>query len=134
MSSTAEMLTTHPNNAGVDTSLLAATIEALNDCATTCTTCADACLSEDSVADLRACIRSDQDCADICATTAQVLARFTGDNAVVVKQQLTTCITACSSCAEECEAHADHHEHCRVCAEACRRCEKACAELLGALP
>ena len=39
----------------------------------------------------------------------------------------------CASCATECEAHADMHEHCRICAEACRRCEQACADLLGSL-
>ena len=30
-------------------------------------------------------------------------------------------------------AHAQMHEHCRICAEACRACERACQELLAAL-
>jgi hypothetical protein len=34
---------------------------------------------------------------------------------------------------EECESHAEHHEHCRVCAESCRRCEQACNDLLSSL-
>jgi hypothetical protein len=37
------------------------------------------------------------------------------------------------TCAEECERHAEHHDHCRVCAEACRRCEEACSALLDAM-
>jgi hypothetical protein len=97
-----------------------------------CTTCADACLAEDGVADLRGCIRTDLDCADICATTARVLARRGERDAATVEALLRACETACRSCAAECEQHADHHEHCRVCAEACRRCADACAALLAA--
>ena len=54
-------------------------------CAQTCTACADACLSEDSVADLRYCIRTDLDCADICAATGTVLTCLTGSNTATVR-------------------------------------------------
>ncbi|MDD9205082.1 four-helix bundle copper-binding protein, partial [Georgenia sp. 10Sc9-8] len=30
-------------------------------------------------------------------------------------------------------AHAEMHEHCKVCAEACRACEQACNELLATI-
>ena len=92
-----------------------------------------ACLAEDMVAELRDCIRTDLDCADICAATGAVLTRQTGENTAVLRAQLEACRTACSACAEDCEQHAGMHEHCKVCAEACRRCEQACADLLAAL-
>jgi hypothetical protein len=127
-----EMLTTHPEPTKVDDELLREAIEALVDCAQTCTTCADACLAEDGVGDLRGCIRTDLDCADICATTARVLARRGERDDATVEALVRACETACRSCAAECEQHADHHEHCRICAEACRRCADACAALLAA--
>ena len=130
--STTEMITAHPNPAdNLDVAKLAEAIDAALACAQTCTACADACLAEDMVAELCDCIRTDLDCADICATTAAVLSRRTGSNMTVLKAQLEACRTACATCAEECESHAEMHEHCRICAEACRRCEQACADLLA---
>lgn len=134
MSTTSAMIKAHPNPTdGLDVDQLAEAIDAALACAQTCAACADACLAEDSVADLRDCIRTDLDCADICATTAALLSRRTGSNLAVLKAQLEACRTACAVCAEDCESHADHHEHCRICAEACRRCEQACAALLVAI-
>lgn len=134
MADTAAMIKSHPNAIeDLNVAHLAEAIDALLACAQTCTACADACLAEDSVADLRDCIRTDLDCADICAATASVLSRRTGSNIEVVKDLLTTCLKACIACAEDCESHAEHHEHCRICAEACRRCEKACDDLLAAI-
>ena len=52
---------------------LAEALEASAACATICSSCADACLAEESVADLRDCIRTDLDCADVCAATAALL-------------------------------------------------------------
>lgn len=131
---TIAMINTHPNptdNLDVDT--LTGAIDAALACAQTCTACADACLAEEMVAELRDCIRHNLDCADICAATAAVLSRRTGSNLTVVTAQLEACRTACATCAEECESHAEMHEHCRICAEACRRCEQACADLLAAI-
>ncbi len=132
--STTAMIKSHPNPTdGLDEEKLAEAIDAALACSQTCTACADACLAEDTVADLRDCIRTDLDCADICATTVAVLSRRTGSNLAVLKAQLEACVTACAACAEDCESHADMHAHCRICAEACRRCEKACAALLVAI-
>lgn len=131
---TRAMITAHPNPAGgLDLGKLAEAIDAALACAQTCTACADACLAEEMVAELRDCIRTDLDCADICATTAAVLSRRTGSNLAVVKAQLEACRIACAACAEDCESHAAMHEHCRICAEACRRCEQACADLLATI-
>jgi hypothetical protein len=61
-----QMLETYPKNVGnIDRDKLAACIAACFECAQGCTACADACLAEDSVADLRHCIRNNLDCADI---------------------------------------------------------------------
>lgn len=134
MSSTATaMLEKHPWPGNVDREVLARCIDACYDCARTCTSCADACLSEDSVAEMRKCIRLDLDCADICTATARVLTRQTEYDAPTSKAQIQACIEVCRTCAEECGAHAEHHEHCKICAGDCRRCVEACEELLSAM-
>ena len=66
------MIRTHPAlNGPVNTDLLRSIEECL-DCAQTCTSCADACLGEAHVAELRQCIRLNLDCADLCAATAAI--------------------------------------------------------------
>ncbi|WP_324651070.1 four-helix bundle copper-binding protein [Georgenia sp. H159] len=130
---TAEMLRTTPAETGIDPGLLARTIDTLVACSQACTACADACLSEDMVAELRACIRTNLDCADVCDTAARVLSRQTSYNADVTRAVLQACVEVCRACGTECASHADHHEHCRVCAEACRSCEEVCSQLLAAI-
>lgn len=127
----ASMLKSDPEEpADVDRVKLAACIAACFECARTCTACADACLSEDSVAELTACIRTNLDCADICTTTGHALSRYSSDDPNTTLDTVRACWIASKACADECEKHADMHEHCRICAETCRRCEVACAELL----
>lgn len=82
---------------------------------------------------LRRCIRTDLDCADICDTTSKVLSRHAGYDANLTRAVLQACITGCQSCADECDRHADMHDHCRICAEACRRCQQACQALIDNL-
>lgn len=81
------------------------------------------------VADLAACVRTDLDCADICAATGGILTRQTATNSAITRAAIDACRTACGACAEECKQHASMHEHCRICAQACRRCEAACSAL-----
>ncbi|WNB86998.1 four-helix bundle copper-binding protein [Cellulomonas sp. ATA003] len=130
---TAAMMESYPAEIKLDRQLLAQAVDALLQCAQACTACADACLSEEMVADLRKCIRTDLDCADICVAAANVLSRHTGYDANITRAVVQACVTACKSCGDECEAHAGMHEHCRICAEACRACEAACSELLAAI-
>jgi hypothetical protein len=126
---TLPLLESHPEDlGGIDPTAIANCIDDCLASARACTVCADACLSEPSVADLAACIRTDPDCADLCATTARVLSRRAGAT-TVLGALLQACAEACRACAEECEQHADHHRHCALCAEACRRCEDACRQL-----
>lgn len=129
-----EMLGTHPNDStALDMGVVSKTIEAALECVQTCTACADACLAEEMVGDLRRCIRTDLDCADVCDAAARVLSRQTEPAWDLLRAQVGACYRACGECAEECERHASMHEHCRICAEACRRCEESCSRLLKAL-
>lgn len=128
------MIEAHPAAlAGIDTDRLAECIAACFECTQICTGCADACLAEDTVAELTTRIRTDLDCADLCVTTGRVLTRRTGADARVTGAALDACATACEVCADECDRHARVHEHCRICAEVCRRCSHACRDLLGSL-
>jgi hypothetical protein len=130
---TTEMLQSYPATINLDRDELARVIESLLECAQACTACADACLSEEMVADLRTCIRTNLDCSDSCGTTARILSRHTGYDANITRTHLEACIAACRACGDECEQHAGMHEHCRVCAEACRSCEQACRDLLATI-
>jgi hypothetical protein len=130
----ASMLRTHPQQSVLDQGKLAQAMLALAACSGACTFCADACLSEDMVAELRRCIRLNQDCATICAATASVLVRSAAESQQsVLRPQLEACVAACAACGQECARHSQMHEHCRICAEVCRQCEGACQQLLGSL-
>jgi hypothetical protein len=132
MSYARQMLDSYPRTINRDAGVLAATIDALNECLQACTADADDDLGEQHVPDLVKCIRLCLDCADVCAATISVTSRQTEYDPNVTRPLLEACATACKICGDECEQHAQMHEHCRVCAEACRRCEQACRELLAA--
>lgn len=135
MAKAKEMLDTYPRTFNVDGDLLARTIDALVECANTCSQCADACLSEEGLSpELAKCIRLNLDCADVCTATSRVVSRQTEYDANVTRPLLEACAATCKSCGDECEGHSGHMDHCRVCAESCRRCEQACRELLDAMP
>jgi hypothetical protein len=125
-----EMLRTHPRTSSAQLTGLRECIEACYDCAQSCTSCADACLGEESVQELVRCICLNLDCADVCNTTGNILARLSEPDVALIRKQLEACIEACRVCGAECERHAQMHEHCRLCAEACRRCEQACERVL----
>jgi hypothetical protein len=125
-----DILSTHPSKDTFDLAQLRAAIDAAAECATTCASCADACLREDDPKAMVRCIDLCTQCAAICRTTAEILSR-PGPNGDSWRSIVEACIAACRECAEECEQHAGHHEHCRICAEACRRCADACEALLG---
>ena len=126
----AQMIQTHPQQPRIASEQLAGAVQALNECAAVCTTCADACLAEQHVQQLVQCIRLNQDCADICRATASVLARPSNPDRNVVRLLLQACQAICESCGSECEKHAQMHEHCRICAESCHHCAQLCSELV----
>jgi uncharacterized membrane protein len=132
MSYARQMLDTYPRTLNIDADLLAATIDALSDCAQACTADTDADLSEGDLAEMVRCIRLCLDCTDICNATIGVISRLAEYDASATRPLLEACAAICKNCGDECERHA-HMQHCRVCAEACRRCERACRDLLDAL-
>lgn len=130
MSYAKQILDTYPASP-VDAELLAATIEALSDCAQACTADADADLGDEDVTAMITCIRLCLDCADVCTATGRVTSRLTAYDAGVTRPLLEACATICARCGDECARHADTHPHCKVCEESCRRCEQACRDLLA---
>jgi hypothetical protein len=133
MSYARQMLDTYPHTFDVDAGVLAATIDALTDCAQACTADTDADLSEQNVTDMVKCIRLCLNCADVCTATIAVSSRQAEYDDNVAKPLLEAFAAICMSCGDECERHAQMHEHCRICEQACRRCEQACRELLAAI-
>lgn len=127
------MIGSHPAETGLDRDAIARAVDLMVACSAACTVCADACLAEPTVADLARCIRSDLDCADVCAAAARVMSRQTAYDADVSRAVLRACVSACRACEAECASHAEMHEHCRVCAQACRDCAEACEQLLAAM-
>ena len=124
--SIAKMIASHPDVAGDLNEPLALAVRHAMFCSAICTSCADACAGEEMVKELRQCIRTCLDCADVCDATFKIATRRTGSNEALLQEMLQLCITACDICAEECEKHAGHHEHCRICAEMCRECARDC--------
>ena len=131
MSYARQMLDAYPGTLNTDPGVLAATIDALSDCAQACAADVDANLAEQDLAEMVRCIRLCLDCADVCAATTGVISRPAIWDASVIRPLLEACVATCRSCGDECARHAPHHAHCRVCEQACRRCEQACRELLG---
>lgn len=127
--SIAKMIAAHPDVAGNLNEPLAQAVRHAMFCAAICNSCADACVAERM--DMRQCIRTCLDCADICEATYRVATRRTGSNEVVLREMLQLCITACDVCAEESARH--DNDHCRRCAEMCRECADDCRAAVEAL-
>jgi hypothetical protein len=127
------ILRTHPQPAVVDLAVLARCIDQCATCQATCTICADACLAEDDVAAMVRCIRLCLDCGDTCNGVLRIAGRQTQPDRASQRAALEACLAACRASADECDRHADHHEHCRLCAAECRRCIQACEDLLAGL-
>jgi hypothetical protein len=130
MSDATRMLLTTPAHHGLDNAILGEAIDAITNCAQTCTSCADACLDEYNLR--RDCVAACLTCADVCDVAGRLLSRSARWDRTVVASVVEACAKACSACAQHCEEHADTAKHCGVCAEACRRAERACQQLQAA--
>jgi len=108
--------------------MLQSCAKACGDCQRQCDACSTHCAHQlhagkaEHAKTLFAC----QDCADVCAAAAQIVARGGPFSATICK----ACADACAQCAKECDAFPDD-EHMKRCADECRTCEKACREMLG---
>jgi hypothetical protein len=142
MANSAELLEAHPVESQLDREMLVRAIEACLECSNTCTTCADACLGGEDLAEMRRCIRLCLDCADICHAATRVMSRQTAADASVIREVLMACIAACRTCSAECESHAENEgpaccscgSTCALCAATCRRCEEACGAVVASIP
>jgi hypothetical protein len=129
---TQELLRTVPASTSVDSGLLAAVVDALQDCEEAVTACAAAMLGASSTG-LLAAVGSDTDCADVAATTRRVLIRSGGPDGSLMSAQLEACLVACERSNDLCSPHAGHHDHCRLCSTATRQCAELCRRLIAAL-
>jgi hypothetical protein len=95
MSYAKQMLDSYSRTINVDNGVLAATIDALNDCAQACTADVDADLGEPNVSEMVKCIRLCLDCADVCAATVAHTSRLTEYNSRITKLLLEACAATC---------------------------------------
>lgn len=109
-------------------SMLQACAQACSDCQRACDMCSTHCahkLAEghkEHMASLGTC----RDCADFCATAAQIVSRGGPFSTEICKG----CAEACAQCAAACEKFPDD-AHMKACAAECRKCEKACREMVS---
>lgn len=128
-----QMFATHPAPASGAGDEAFAMVTAAAECMLVCITCADACSEAFDPASLSFCIRTNLDCADICAAAARLVARPGEQDVDALQVQLGACVSACHACAKECDDHAEMMEHCRICAESCRACAEACEAMIAAI-
>lgn len=69
-------------------------------------------------------LKSLQDCADTCRTSADFMLR----GSVLYMQACGLCAEACSRCATSCETFGEDAVM-KACAEECRRCAESCREM-----
>src|SRR4051812_25600452 len=65
------------------------------------------------------------DCAQMCAVSADFMARRSPHHTHVCAE----CAEICAQCAKLCDAHPDPDGKMKKCAEVCRRCEQSCASM-----
>jgi hypothetical protein len=129
---TRAMLEASPVGVPADVGEVGAAIDACLQCVQSCTSCNDADLAEDNVAEMTTCIALCLTCADVCAVTARVLSRTAHRDDFVVHRLLQACVRSCTNSADECHRHVPHHRHCAICENVCRACIEACNALLDA--
>lgn len=102
--------------------------KACSDCQRECDSCSTHCakMLEDGKHEHARTLATCRDCADVCATAAQIVSRHGPFANAICK----ACADVCAGCAEACEKLAQD-EHMKRCAEECRRCEKACREMIA---
>jgi hypothetical protein len=131
MTDTRDMLEASPAPVPAGLEAVAAAIDACLKCVQSCTSCSDADLAEDNVAELITCSVLCLACADVCDISARFLSRAAHWDTFVIHRLLQACVRSCRSSAEECHRHAPHHRHCAICERSCLACIEACNALLA---
>jgi len=78
---------------------------------------------EEDVAARVKCIKTLQDCIEICCLATKFMIRTSEHAKNICKE----CAEICEACAKECEMFKD--EHCQKCAEICRQCAQECEKM-----
>jgi len=106
----------------------------MRQCIDECTTCHQICLSsiyhclEKGGSHARPDhVRMLQDCAQICATSADFMLRGSPHH----HEMCQACADVCDACAQDCDTMSDDEEM-RTCADTCRRCAESCRQMAGA--
>jgi hypothetical protein len=102
-------------------------IQACTDCHEICLETISHCLSMGGKHADPAHIKLLQDCAQICATSADFMLRGSEYHA----ETCGTCAILCEACADSCESMADGDELMMRCAETCRACAESCRSMSG---
>jgi hypothetical protein len=124
-----KMISLHPDVGGDLNEPLATAARHAMFCAIMCTSCADACAADKM--DMRQCICSCLDFADVCGATSRLAVRRTGQDMEALRAMLDVCARFCALCAEECSRY--DHEHCKLCASMCGECEWDCRPAIATL-
>ncbi|HEX3829970.1 MAG TPA: four-helix bundle copper-binding protein [Sporichthyaceae bacterium] len=129
-----QIMDVHPTGFGtVDRKKLDAALLLSQQASQAATACADACLNEGMIKEMRECVRTCLDCADVVDATVRCLSRHAGWAESAVPAILTAAVAALRVCAHESAQHASMHMHARLTAETCRKAETACSDLLNSL-
>lgn len=129
-----QIIDVHPTGYGTtDRKLLEAALLLSQQASLAASMCADGCLNEGMVKDMRECIRACLDCSDVVDAAVRSLSRNTGLNESAVPAILSAAVAVLATCAHETARHASMHMHARLAAETCRKAEAACTELLESL-
>jgi hypothetical protein len=129
-----QIMDVHPTGFGaLDRKKLDAALSLCQQASQAASACADACLNEGVIKDMRECVRTCLDCADVLDATVRCLSRYAGWTESAAPAILTAAIATVGACAHESARHASMHMHARLTAEICRKAEAACVELLESL-
>src|ERR1700733_10515936 len=122
MADTRDILDASPSGVPLGVPEVATAIDACLNCFQTCTSCADADLAEDDIAEMRTCIALCLNCADVSQLTGRVLSRPARSERFVGYCLLQACVRTCTSSYEHCVVHAEHHRPSAICEKVCRAC------------
>ncbi len=92
-------------------------------CLQACKECLTACLNEPDVQARINCIRTLNDCAEICSLAIHYMA----SNSTFAPALCRVCAEVCEACAKHCEMFQD--AHCQECAKICHQCAEECRKM-----
>lgn len=129
-----QIVDVHPTGFGlIDRKKLDAAISTLQAASQAASICADACLNEGQIKDMRECVRACLDCADIVDAAVKTLSRHAGWEQSAAPTIIKAAVAVLDACAHESARHASMHMHARLTSETCRKAQQACQDLLDSL-